>query len=119
MIKSEYYNSSIVAMIPKQQEDLQWLREKILEFMTIIENCLASTNYANDRPIYTSDLAMASKWLIKLYKNESIADICSEILSAETGKYFGDYWRQGPWSDNEAEALKSLREQITKRFNSH
>jgi hypothetical protein len=95
----------------------RWMEEKILEFMTIIDDCLNSTTYANDRPIYMSDLVTAARWLIKLYKGESVIDIYHEILSDKTNKHFGDYWRYDPWGENEATALATLQEKIRNKFN--
>lgn len=99
-----------------ENENIQWLQEKILEFMVTIEDCLNSTIYTSDRPIYTNDLAIAAKWLVSLHKKESIVDVCREIVSTGTSKYFGDYWRKGPWGDNEMNALKILQEQVNEKF---
>jgi hypothetical protein len=99
-----------------KNENSQWLQEKILEFIVIIEDCLSSTTYANDRSIYINDIAIAAKWLVKLHKKESIVDICREIVSTETSKYFGDYWRQSPWGDNEMKALNILQGKVKERF---
>ena len=94
-----------------------WLKEKIIEFMIVIDDCLSSTSYSNDRPIYMSDLVAAARWLMKLYKGEPVSNIYREILNDKTNKHFGDYWRQGPWGENEAIALANLQEQIRSRFN--
>ena len=94
-----------------------WLEEKIIEFMTIIDECLSTTTYANDRQIYTSDLVTAARWLMGLRKGEQVHNICREILSDKTSKHFGDYWRQGSWGENEANGLATLQEQIRNRFN--
>ena len=71
-----------------------WLQEKIIEFMIIIDDCLSTTTYSNDRSIYMSDLVAAARWLMKLYKGEPVINICREILDDKTNKHFGDYWRQ-------------------------
>ena len=97
--------------------DKKWLEQRIFDFMVVIDNCLGSTTYANDRYIYMNDLVTASRWLIKLYKGESVMNICKEIISDKTDKEFGDYWRQGLWGENEAIALATLRDQIRNRFN--
>jgi hypothetical protein len=99
------------------KEDIQWLREKILEFMITIEDCLISTTYTEDRSLYASDLATAARWLIKLHKKEPLINICLEIVSPNTSKYFGDYWKQGSWGDNEMKSLDILQEQIKSKFN--
>jgi hypothetical protein len=95
----------------------KWLKGKILEFMIAIDESLSSTTYAVDRNIYTKDLAAAARWLIKLYKGVPLTQICEDILSNQTNKYFGDYWRHEPWGENEAVALSILQEQIRIRFN--
>ena len=99
------------------KEDAQWLQEKILDFMITIEDCLISTTYTSDRTLYTNDLATAARWLIKLYKKEPIINICCEIVSTKTSKYFGDYWKQGSWGNNEMKSLNILQEQIKSKFN--
>jgi hypothetical protein len=99
-----------------KNEEIQWLQEKILEFMAVIDDCLSSTIYTSDRPIYINDLAISSKWLIRLHKKESVDDICREIISKGTAKYFGDYWRQGPWGDNEMTALNILQQKVKEKF---
>jgi hypothetical protein len=93
-----------------------WMRDKIIGFMIIIDDCLNSTTYSDDRPIYMGDLVAAAKWLMSLYKGEPIIQIYSEILSHKTNKHFGDYWRQGPWGEKEASALALLQEQIRNKF---
>jgi hypothetical protein len=97
-------------------KDKEWLQGKIFEFMVVIEECLSSTTFAVDRNIYTNDLAEAAKWVINLYKGVSLKQLCEDILSNQTSKFFGDYWRQGPWGEKEAIALSTLREEIKARF---
>lgn len=38
--------------------------------------------------------------------------IKKDILSNETEKFFGDYWKQGKWGDCELNALQFLKESI-------
>lgn len=92
--------------------DLNWLQEQILDFMSVIEQNLRSTTYANDRAVYLTDLATAAKWLVRLHKNVPPERVAGEIVSAQTDKYFGDYWRQGKWGDEEVKALKNLQDAI-------
>lgn len=95
----------------------KWMIGKILEFMIIIDDCLRETTYANDRQIYMIDLVTAARWMIKIHRGESLINLYREILSDKTNKNFGDYWRQSPWGENEANALANLQEQIRNRFN--
>lgn len=95
----------------------QFLEQQILEFMSVIEECLKSTSYADDRPVYLKDMAKAASWLIRLHKKVSPPlEIAQEIISTQTDKYFVDYWRQGEWGDREAKALKNLQEEIQKHY---
>jgi hypothetical protein len=96
--------------------DYKFLQEHIIEFMSVIEKCLHSTSYANDRSVYTKDIARAASWLIKLHKGIFPLEVAQEIIDPKTDKDLGDYWRQGEWGDYEAKALKSLQEQIRKHF---
>jgi hypothetical protein len=90
----------------------EWLREQIIEFMSVVEENLSSTTYAIDRSVYMADLALLAQWLVKLHKKVPPAEVASEIISPQTDKRFGDYWRQGKWGENEAAALKSLQDAI-------
>ncbi len=90
----------------------EWLREQLTDFMSVVEENLRATTYANDRPVYMADLAQIAEWLVKLHKGVPPADVASEIIAPQTDKYFGDYWRQGKWGNNEAAALKKLQDAI-------
>lgn len=90
----------------------EWLRERIIEFMSVVEENLSSTTYANDRSVYMADLALLAKWLVKLHKKVPPTEVATEIVSPQTDKRFGDYWRQGIWGENQAAALKSLQDAI-------
>jgi hypothetical protein len=96
--------------------DYQFLQEKILEFIAVIETCLKSTTYADDRPVYLSDIASAASWLIKLHKGAPPVEVAREIISPKTDKQFGDYWRQGDCGDREAKALKNLQDHVKKYY---
>lgn len=98
-------------------QNLKWLETRILDFMSVIENCLNSSTYADDRPIYTKDLAEAAKWLLKLHRKIPPTEVASEITSSSTSKFFGDYWRQGQWGDMESQALSDLQASTKKHFN--
>ena len=69
-----------------RENDKIWPKGKILEFMSIIDECLSSTTYAVDRNIYSNDLAAAARWLLKLYRGEPLTQICKNILSNQTNK---------------------------------
>jgi hypothetical protein len=51
-------------------------------------------------------------WIVDLRCNGDIEEIVKRILSTETNKYFGDYWRQGQWGEKEADALKKLQMEV-------
>lgn len=85
---------------------------KILDFMTVIHECYSKTTFANDRSVYAKDLATAMGWIIELRAGTNIQIVKNRILSSDTEKHFGDYWRQGEWGDNESRALKKLKNTI-------
>ncbi len=91
------------------------LVQKVLDFMTVIQDCFANTNFSDDRSVYAQDLAAAMSWIVELRGSGNIESVKAKILSPETGKHFGDYWRQGDWGDKEAHALKKLRESLEAR----
>ena len=88
------------------------LTQKILEFMSIIHECHAKTNFANDRAIYAQDLMAAMGWLVDLRAEKNPADVAREIKSPRTDMQFGDYWRQGEWGDMAAKALNKLQSSL-------
>jgi hypothetical protein len=49
-------------------------------------DCLDGSTFANDRPIYTQDLALCARWLSRLHRGESVTDVAREIASPATGK---------------------------------
>ena len=95
-----------------------WLIQEILDFMAVIYHCYAHTNFANDRSEYARDIAMAMGWIVDLMDGRRIEDVAKNILSPQTDKCFGDYWRQGEWGTKEAEALKQLKDSIRRQVGS-
>lgn len=87
--------------------------QAILDFIELIYECHASTKFTEDRAMYAQDLIEAVGWLIRLRQGDEIANVTEEILSAQTAKHFGDYWRQGTWGDIEAAGLRKLKERLT------
>ncbi|HAB37559.1 MAG TPA: hypothetical protein DCE52_06105 [Rhodobacteraceae bacterium] len=88
------------------------LIQKILDFMAVLYHCYASTTHSEDRIIYAKDIAAAMGWIVELKEKGDVKTIIDKILSPETDKHFGDYWRQGEWGDKEADALKKLKSEI-------
>jgi hypothetical protein len=85
------------------------LIENILDFMVVIHACHSATKFANDRPVYATDLIVAMGWIVELKNGTDIEKVTAAILSPDTSKQFSDYWRQGDWADKEHEGLKQLR----------
>jgi len=92
--------------------DSDRLIQQILGFMTVIYECYSNTTFANDRSVYTQDLATAMGWIVELRAGADVKSVRDKILSPATEKHFGDYWRQGDWGDKEAKALKQLKDSI-------
>lgn len=88
------------------------LIQKVLDFMTVLYQCYKGTTYTEDRVIYAKDIAIAMGWLVEIRGNCDIKELVDEILSPETDKYFGDYWRQGEWGENEMAALEKLKREL-------
>ena len=88
------------------------LIQKVLDFMTVLYQCYKGTTYAEDRVTYAKDISMAMGWLVKIRGNCDIEGLLNEILSPETDKYFGDYWRQGEWGEKEMDALEKLKREL-------
>ncbi len=95
-----------------------WLIRRILDFMAVIYQCYAHTNFANDRSVYARDIATAMGLIVDLRDGGGIEDVAKNILSPQTDKCFGDYWRQGEWGNIEAEALKQLKDSIRRQVGS-
>ena len=89
------------------------LEQKILDFMAIVHECYANTNYSNDRSVYARDITEAAGWIAELRSGVDAGDVVDKILNPATAKHFGDYWRQGNWGDREAEAFEKLKAAIT------
>ena len=92
-----------------QNEKLYTTERQIIDFLTVIEDCLNDTTFAQDRSLFQQDIATAAAWLTSLHRGEPVEDVISRILDPQTDKYFGDYWRQGEWGVKEMEALKKLQ----------
>lgn len=86
------------------------LIDEILNFMIIIYSCYCKTTYVEDRNIYAQDLASAMSWIVDLNKGIDNMMVVKKILSSDTEKHFGDYWRQGEWGNKEADALQNLKD---------
>ena len=81
----------------------------ILDFMATVSRCRSETTYAQDRRLYTSDLANAAEWLVQIHQGMPITEVKRRVLSSQTEKAFSDYWRQGKWGELESEALQVMR----------
>jgi len=85
------------------------LSARILEFIATAVDCLDNTNFANDRPVYTQDLAVAARWLVRLHRGESVREVAQTISSAASGKILTDYYRQGEWGKKHNAAVAVLQ----------
>ena len=85
------------------------LRDWIIDFIGALGDCYTETTFAQDRPIFASDIAVAATWLVDLQRGMEPELVIEKILSSETSKKFGDYWRNGEWGDRSASALEDLR----------
>lgn len=92
--------------------DCDSITRDILDFMAVIYECHTNTNFSEDRAVFTQDLVVAMGWVVNIKHESNIENIVEVILSRDTEKYFGDYWRQGVWGDKEATALKKLKESV-------
>ena len=88
------------------------LIEKIINFMTVIYKCYTNTTYVEDRVIYAKDLAMVMGWIVNIKSNNDTQNVVAEILSSQTDKYFGDYFKQGKWGTEELNALMELKKSL-------
>jgi hypothetical protein len=89
-----------------------WVVEQILEFMTVLYHCYSTTRFSEDRTLYAKDIAIAMGWLAHIRSNQDLEAIIRDILSPETDKYFGDYWRKGEWGAKAITALSKLQEEL-------
>ena len=92
-----------------------WLRDRVVEFLGVLQDCLGETNYTQDRVAFTQDVVAAASWIVDLHRGISADSVKTEILAPETGKTFGDYFRQGEWGKRSSDALQSLREAVLSR----
>jgi hypothetical protein len=93
----------------------RWLVNKIVEFISLVKHCLDSTTVEVDRKLFAQDIEVAEGWLVRLDLGNRYDEVSAEILSSQTGKQFGDYWKQSPYGDLEMDALESLRAAIRDR----
>lgn len=84
----------------------------ILDFIVVLANCWQQTTFANDRNVYSQDLAIAASWLGDLHRGRTQQEVASEILSSQTTKHFCDYWRHGEWGEREAQAFALLMDKV-------
>ena len=89
-----------------------WLTNKIFDFVSTLHQCYVDTTYAQDRTVYAKDIATAVGWIVDIRNGHKVEAVISKILSLETAKFFGDYWRQGDWGDQELKALKALKDEL-------
>ena len=89
------------------------LLNQIIDFMIVIRECYLNTTYINDRSVYASDLAVTVGWVARIRAGENLDAIRSMILDHSTQKHFSDYWRQGPWGENEVSAFNDLIKNLT------
>jgi len=85
------------------------LADRIFDFMAIVVDCLDNTSYANDRPVYTQDLALAARWLVRLHRGEPVRDVARDVSSPATGKMLTDYYRAGHWGERHNAAAVALQ----------
>jgi hypothetical protein len=85
------------------------LADRIIDFMGIVVDCLDSTSCANDRPVYTQDLALAARWLVRLHRGEPVRDVARDVSSPATGKMLTDQYRAGHWGERHNAAAVALQ----------
>ena len=93
-----------------------WLRDRVIEFVGVLEDCYRQTTFAKDRPVFARDITAAAGWIVELQRGAELEVVIEKILSGETDKHFADYWRNGEWGDRSANALQQLRAAIRSRF---
>src|SRR5690625_8009274 len=90
------------------------LEQQILDFMIVIHECYANTNFGDDRSVYAQDLAEATGWIARLRSGADAEKVVEKNLSPATAKHLGDSREQGGWGDMEAHALKELNGHINR-----
>ena len=98
------------------EEAARWLLNRVIDFVGALEDCYRETTFVQDRPIFADDIAAAAGWIVELQRGQEPEVVIEKILSTETDKHFGDYWRNGKWGDYSASALQELRAAIRERF---
>lgn len=97
--------------------DVEWLKQQIQKLISVIEYCRNNTKFEGDRILYDQDISVAKNWLRILDNGDVVYEnVLDLILSPQTAKQFGDYWKQGELGDIEMEALGNLRDFIKNRF---
>jgi len=92
-----------------------WLRDRVVEFLGVLQDCLGETNYTQDRVAFTQDVVAAASWIVDLHRGRSADSVKAEILAPQTDKTFGDYYRQGEWGRRSSDALQALRDAVRLR----
>lgn len=93
-----------------------WLRDRVIDFVGELEDCYQETTFAQDRPIFAKDIAVAAGWIVELRRGEEPEVVIEKILSTQTDKQFGDYWCNGEWGERSVNALQELRAVIRGRL---
>lgn len=96
-------------------EATTWLRDRVVEFLGVLQDCLRETNYTQDRIAFTKDVVAAATWVVDLHRGRSADSVKTEILAPQTDKTFGDYYRQGEWGKRSSDALQTLRDAVRSR----
>ena len=111
--ESQYRKSNPILFDYSIKEEKKFMNDilakEIINFITVLDSCLIETTYANDREVYLKDIARAVHWLAELNRGADPQKVKEHILSPQTDKNFGDYWRNGVWGDREMAALKKLQ----------
>lgn len=92
-----------------------WLRDRVVEFLGVLRDCLGETNYTQDRVAFTQDVVAAASWVVDLHRGRSADSVKTEILAPETDKTFGYFYRGGEWGKRSSDALQSLRDAVRSR----
>lgn len=84
------------------------LTEEIMEFLKVTYECYKTTNYAEDRKAFESDIALCVGWLISIYNDDNIQKTINDILDTSTSKHISDFYKQGIFGDKQAKAFTRL-----------
>lgn len=88
------------------------LRNELVVFAGFIEQCRNNTEFADDRVLYSKDLSLVEGWIATLNSEQNIPQLIDAILSPQTDKSFGDYWKKGDWGKLELEALGTFQNSV-------